>query len=35
MKKFVSLNNVKSVHDVKYLRKIFDTFDPVSEIKKL
>ena len=27
MKKFVSLNNVKSVHDVKGLRKIFDTVE--------
>ena len=33
MKKFVSLNNVKSVHDVKYLRKIFDTFE--SSIRNL
>ena len=33
MKKFVSLNNVKSVRDVKYLRKIFDTFE--SSIRNL
>ena len=33
MKKFVSLNNVKSVHDVKGLRKLFDTTD--SSIRNL
>ena len=33
MKKFVSLNNVKSVHDVKGLRKLFDTVE--SSIRNL
>ena len=33
MKKFVSLNNVKSVHDVKGLRKLFGTVE--SSIRKL
>ena len=33
MKKFVSLNNVKIVHDVKGLRKLFDTVE--SSIRKL
>ena len=29
MKKFVSLNNVKSVHDVKSLKKLVNTVDSV------
>ena len=33
MKKFVSLNNVKSVHDVKGLRNLFDTVE--SSIRNL
>ena len=33
MKKFLSLNNVKSVHDVKGLRKLFDTVE--SSIRNL
>ena len=33
MKKFVSLNNVKSFHDVKGLRKLFDTVE--SSIRNL
>ena len=33
MKKFVSFYNVKSVHDVKSLRKLFDTVD--SSIRNL
>ena len=33
MKKFVSLNNVKIVHDVKGLRKLFDTVE--SNIRNL
>ena len=33
MKKFVSLSNVKSVHDIKCLKKLFDTVE--SSIRNL